>query len=157
MGCVSARKIVPLVTIQHETIPRLHNPAFGTINSVKPALVLSFRRCGYRESVSPYTFAMALLTGSSKSSTYFSRLIVSLYLRPLVGRREIRKILQCADYRRAKVRGAAREAHLAQLFAKLRRSHSHMQPVRLMPRAALLDHDLRAVRGRTVGKTSDHG
>ena len=69
---------------------------------------------------------MAMLTRSSKSSTYFSRLIVSLYLRPLVGRREIRKILQCADYRRAKVCGAAREAHLAQLFAKLRRSHSHM-------------------------------
>ena len=67
-----------------------------------------------------------MLKHSSSSGIYVSRLIVPVDLRPLVGRREIRKSLQCADYRRAKVRGAAWEGHLANLLAKVRRNHSNM-------------------------------
>ena len=59
---------------------------------------------------------------------YYSRLLVPSDLRPILTRHEIRKSLQTASYRDAKIRAARWEGRLAELFNYLRRHGAIMKP-----------------------------
>lgn len=67
-----------------------------------------------------------MVTLSSRSDSYVSRVVVPSDLRHLVGRREILKSLRCSSYRRARLLGAQWEGNLAKLFTILRTHHQVM-------------------------------
>ena len=81
-----------------------------------------------------------MTTRSARSGRYFSRLLVPVDLRPLLGgRREILKSLRCSSYRHAKILGAKWEGRLAHLFVTLRSHRHHMNQEQI---TALLQHYL---------------
>jgi integrase len=59
---------------------------------------------------------------------YYSRLLVPSDVRPLLGRREIKKSLRASSYKDAKVLAARWEGRFAELFTYLRQHRSHMKP-----------------------------
>ena len=58
----------------------------------------------------------------------YSRLLIPSDLRPLLGRREIKKSLRASTYKSAKILAARWEGRFAELFSHLRRHGSAMTP-----------------------------